>query len=66
MQAYAWGMGTSKQLSSGNDDDQFKPELMGGKQLIDKQILSVSSGGQHTVLLIKSAATNSGDDTPST
>lgn len=48
-------MGTSKQLSSGNEDDQFEPQLMGGKQLNNKQVLSVSSGGQHTVMLVKAA-----------
>ena len=51
-QAYSWGMGTNHQLASGSDDDQFSPTLMSGKNLADKDVLSISSGGQHTALLV--------------
>lgn len=48
-----WGMGTSNQLATGDDEDAWVPVKMGGKQIQDKQILQVSAGGQHTVLLVK-------------
>ena len=52
--AYSWGMGTNYQLASGNsEDDVTVPTQMKGKQLEGKTILSVSSGGQHTALLVQ-------------
>ncbi|ESO92365.1 hypothetical protein LOTGIDRAFT_178675 [Lottia gigantea] len=50
---YAWGMGTSKQLGNGSEDDLFVPQKMEGKQLQSRKCLKVSGGGQHTVLLAK-------------
>lgn len=57
-------MGTSKQLCNGDEDDQFEPKLMSGKQLNDKLVLMISSGGQHTVVLAKQKP-DSGDKAPS-
>ncbi|KPP56787.1 hypothetical protein Z043_125560 [Scleropages formosus] len=51
--AYAWGMGTNLQLGTGEEDDEWSPVEMTGKQLQNRKVLSVSSGGQHTVLLVK-------------
>ena len=52
--AYSWGMGTNYQLASGNgEDDVMSPTQMKGKQLEGKTVLSVSSGGQHTALLVQ-------------
>ena len=52
--AYAWGMGTNYQLAGGNgEDDAVVPTKMKGKQLEGKTVLSVSSGGQHTALLVQ-------------
>ncbi|XP_067929911.1 regulator of chromosome condensation-like [Watersipora subatra] len=51
--AYGWGMGTCKQLSNGEEEDQFEPQPMVGKQLANKEVLTVSSGGQHTILLAR-------------
>lgn len=52
--AYSWGMGTNYQLASGNgEDDVMVPTQMKGKQLEGKTVLSVSSGGQHTALLVQ-------------
>lgn len=48
-------MGTNGQLGTGEEDDCESPTLIKGKQLQDKKVLRVSSGGQHTVIL---AATN--------
>ena len=50
---YSWGMGTNGQLGTGDDEDKFEPIKMGGKQLQGKKVIAVSSGGQHTVLLVQ-------------
>ncbi|XP_077384037.1 regulator of chromosome condensation isoform X2 [Festucalex cinctus] len=50
--AYAWGLGMNNQLSTG-EDDKWSPVKMTGKQLENCAVLMVSSGGQHTVLLVK-------------
>ncbi|XP_078788979.1 phosphatase and actin regulator 4B isoform X6 [Oryzias latipes] len=50
---YAWGMGTNLQLGTGEEDDEWGPVKMTGKQLEGREVLLVSSGGQHTVLLVK-------------
>lgn len=48
---YGWGMGTNGQLGTGEEDDCDEPTLIKSKQLSDKQVIRVSSGGQHTVIL---------------
>ncbi|XP_012694243.2 regulator of chromosome condensation [Clupea harengus] len=50
---FAWGMGTNMQLGTGEEDDEWSPKEMTGKQLEGRAVLSVSSGGQHTVLLVR-------------
>lgn len=50
--AYSWGMGTNLQLGLDDDEDVWKPQKMTGKHLEGKKVISVSSGGQHTALLI--------------
>ena len=50
---FAWGMGTNNQLGTGQDEDAWSPVEMTGKQLENRVVLTVSSGGQHTVLLVK-------------
>ncbi|KAM9310847.1 regulator of chromosome condensation isoform 1-T2 [Pholidichthys leucotaenia] len=50
---YSWGMGTNLQLGTGDEDDEWSPVKMTGKQLENRVVLMVSSGGQHTVLLVK-------------
>ncbi|CAD7679181.1 unnamed protein product [Nyctereutes procyonoides] len=50
---FAWGMGTNYQLGAGQEDDAWSPVEMTGKQLENCVVLSVSSGGQHTVFLVK-------------
>ncbi|XP_041319144.1 regulator of chromosome condensation isoform X2 [Pyrgilauda ruficollis] len=50
--AFAWGMGTNYQLGTGEEDDVWSPVEMTGKQLENRRVLAVSSGGQHTVLLV--------------
>ncbi|XP_028134789.1 regulator of chromosome condensation isoform X1 [Diabrotica virgifera virgifera] len=48
---YGWGMGTNGQLGTGEEDDCEIPTLIKSKQLQDKKVFRVSSGGQHTVIL---------------
>ena len=48
---YAWGMGSSGQLGTGEEDDAVVPTLIDSKQLKDVKILRVSGGGQHTIVL---------------
>ncbi|KAL3868081.1 hypothetical protein ACJMK2_040918 [Sinanodonta woodiana] len=50
-QVFGWGMGTSKQLGTGDEEDAWEPVKMTGKQLEHRKVVMVSSGGQHTVLL---------------
>ncbi|KAM4736045.1 regulator of chromosome condensation [Anableps anableps] len=50
---YAWGMGTNMQLGTGEEDDEWSPVKMTGKQLENREVLLASSGGQHTALLVK-------------
>lgn len=54
--AFAWGMGTNHQLGTGEEEDVWSPVEMTGKQLENRLVLAVSSGGQHTVLLVKDKA----------
>jgi len=39
------------QLAQPDDDDVLEPTAMRGQQLSGKKVVSVSGGGQHTVLL---------------
>ncbi|CAL8247873.1 unnamed protein product [Lota lota] len=56
---YGWGMGTNLQLGTGEEDDEWSPVKMPGKQLENRTVVMVSSGGQHTVLLVKDHAQES-------
>jgi len=50
---YSWGMGTNGQLGTGDEEDVWDPTVMKSKQLEGREVLSVSSGGQHTVILAR-------------
>lgn len=58
---YGWGMGTTGELGTGNEDDCLEPTLIKGKQLLNKEVFKVSSGGQHTVVLARTTNNNKGD-----
>ncbi|GLH11838.1 Regulator of chromosome condensation [Gryllus bimaculatus] len=58
-EAFAWGMGTSGQLGTGDEADVYEPHLIGGKQLENRKVVQVSAGGQHTVLLATNSEGNS-------
>lgn len=52
--AFSWGMGTNGQLGhEEEDEDSWVPEKVIGKQVANRQVLKISGGGQHTVLLAK-------------
>lgn len=55
--AYSWGMGSNHQLGIGSEDDQLKPTLLTGAQVKERQVVSVSSGGQHTLFIATDKAT---------
>ncbi|XP_077991221.1 regulator of chromosome condensation-like [Glandiceps talaboti] len=48
---YTWGMGSSLQLGTGEEDDEYSPVIAKGKQLENRTSVMVTVGGQHTVLL---------------
>lgn len=50
-QLYGWGMGSSGQLGTGEEEDVDTPVVIKGKQLEGKSVVRVSGGGQHTLIL---------------
>lgn len=50
---HSWGMGTNNQLASEGEDDVDCPTAMLGKQLENRRVLALSSGGQHTALIVE-------------
>ncbi|XP_030767877.1 regulator of chromosome condensation [Sitophilus oryzae] len=57
-QLFGWGMGSNGQLGLGEEEDCFEPTLIQSKQLKDRKVIRVSSGGQHTVILCESDSNN--------
>eukprot|EP00058_Branchiostoma_floridae_P007212 XP_002592700.1 hypothetical protein BRAFLDRAFT_118398 [Branchiostoma floridae] len=57
-EAYSWGMGTNLQLGLSDDDDVWVPTKMSGKQLETRDVVLVSGGGQHTVMLARDKDNN--------
>lgn len=55
--AYVWGMGTSSQLGTGDEDDVEVPKVLVSAQVKDKNLLSVNGGGQHSVFLVEAPPT---------
>lgn len=53
-------MGSAGQLGTGEEDDCFEPTLITSKQLTNRHVLKVSSGGQHTVILADNKNNNTG------
>ncbi|XP_044016380.1 regulator of chromosome condensation-like [Aphidius gifuensis] len=62
-QLFAWGMGSSGSLGTGEEDDVDTPVLIKGKQLEGKTVVRVVGGGQHTIIL---AQTTTAATTPTT
>lgn len=61
-EVFAWGMGSNQQLGTGSEDDEVTPIKISSKQVQGKQILKVSSGGQHSLFLVEEKPTK--DPTP--
>jgi len=51
-QLYSWGMGDTLQLGNGEETDVWVPQIVTGKKLESKKVLSVSAGGQHTAIIV--------------
>ncbi|XP_038057576.1 regulator of chromosome condensation-like [Patiria miniata] len=50
---YTWGMGSSLQLGTGEEDDELSPVKVVSKQLENRKALTSSGGGQHTIILAR-------------
>ena len=52
---YSWGFGSCLQLGTGEDEDEYLPTKVQGKNLQSDQheVLGVSAGGQHTAMLVR-------------
>lgn len=55
-------MGTNGELGTGSDEDCYEPTLVKSKQLADREVFRVSSGGQHSVCLATTTNNNKGDE----
>jgi len=56
---YSWGFGSCLQLGTGEDEDEFLPTKVQGKNLQSDlhEVLGVSAGGQHTAMLVRDRTT---------
>jgi regulator of chromosome condensation len=50
---YVWGIGTNSQLGTGEENDVMEPTLLTGAQVKEKNVISVSSGGQHSLFIVE-------------
>lgn len=57
-EVYSWGMGSNHQLGLGSEDDHDLPQLITGAQVKNKHVVNISSGGQHTLFIIKEKVMN--------
>ncbi len=49
---FSWGMGSTLQLGQSDDSDYWEPTKITGKKLEGMKVIGVSSGGQHSALLV--------------
>lgn len=50
--AFSWGMGSNQQLAQeGEEKDSPEPGEITGRNLVDRRVVMVDAGGQHTVML---------------
>jgi regulator of chromosome condensation len=50
---YVWGIGSNSQLGTGDDEDVLEPTLLTGAQVKEKNVIAVSSGGQHSLFIVE-------------
>lgn len=48
-------------MGTGSDEDSLEPTLLTGQQVKDKHVIAVSSGGQHTLFVVKADSTKNGE-----
>lgn len=51
-------MGSVGQLGTGDEEDCYEPTILKSKQLENKKVFRVSSGGQHTTVLALTSNNN--------
>lgn len=51
--AFVWGMGSSNQLGTGNEEDVLVPTMLESAQVRGKKLLRVSGGGQHALFIVQ-------------
>lgn len=61
---YVWGMGSSSQLGTGEEDDVLEPKLLTSAQVKDKKVLKVSGGGQHTLFIVEAPEEKTKEEKP--
>jgi regulator of chromosome condensation len=49
---FVWGMGTSSQLGTGNEDDVTEPKVLLAAEVKAKKVLAVQGGGQHSLFVV--------------
>ena len=49
---FSWGMGTTMQLGTGEEEDVWTPVKITGKKVESRRVIGASAGGQHTALLV--------------
>ena len=54
---FSWGMGTNLQLGMSDEEDMWSPAKVTGKKIENMRVVAVSSGGQHTALLVSVSET---------
>ena len=54
---FSWGMGTNLQLGMSDEEDVWSPAKVTGKKIENMRVVAVSSGGQHTALLVSASET---------
>lgn len=61
---YSWGLGSNLQLGNGSEDDGLAPAQVKSKNIDPSkhEVLSVSSGGQHTAILVRDRNPTSNGD----
>ncbi|XP_017772383.1 PREDICTED: regulator of chromosome condensation isoform X2 [Nicrophorus vespilloides] len=55
---YGWGMGTVGQIGTGDEEDCVEPTLIKSKQMGERKVFRVTSGGQHTAILAMTSDNN--------
>lgn len=55
---YVWGSGTNSALGTGDEDDVVTPKILVSAQVKEKNLLTMSGGGQHSLFLVEVPSTD--------